>query len=345
MRSQNNEANPGGLAGAKKVAMPAGVRVALAELADTPFSNPDWLFEIKWDGERALAYIRDGELEIRARSSRNITAEYPDLKPMPKQLNARRAIMDGEIVVLDSEGRSDFTRIQRRFGVLNPQLSLQRKHPVTYYVYDLLYCDGYDLRPVQLEKRKELLRELLVTSGNICYSDHVIGKGLELYRLAKQRRLEGIIAKRRDSPYVGHRSPLWLKFKIIHDLDVVIGGWTSPRNSRAHFGALLMGLYDDGDKLKFVGSVGTGFDQRALQRTEKLLEKLATANYPFDSNPNVKKLAHWVRPELVARVTYGQWTKDRKLRRPVFLGFRADREATHCRFATARHAANRAGER
>jgi bifunctional non-homologous end joining protein LigD len=329
--AENDQPNPGALAGAKKIPIPNEVSVALAQLAETPFSDPAWLFEIKWDGERALAYIRDGELEMRARSGRNITAEYPDLKPIVKQLNARQAIVDGEIVVLDSESRSDFMRIQSRFGVLNPPLSLQRKHPVTYYAYDLLYCDGYDLRAAQLETRKELLRELLRTSDNIRYSDHVIEQGMELYELAKQRRLEGIVAKRRDSPYAGKRSPLWLKFKIIHDLDVVIGGWTSPRNSRAHFGALLMGLYD-GDKLKYVGRVGTGFDHQMLQRTKKLLENLAIANNPFDSKPNVREATHWVKPELVARVTYGQWTTDRKLRRPVFLGFQEDREPTDCRF-------------
>ena len=149
------------LDGVTKSDMPANISVALAQLSDDVFANPDWLFEIKWDGERALAFIQDGEVEFRSRSGRNITPEYPELKSVVKQLNARKAIVDGEIVALDSEGRSDFTRIQPRFGVSNPPVSLQRKNPVTYYIFDLLYCDGFDLRNSPLEERKELLQKLL----------------------------------------------------------------------------------------------------------------------------------------------------------------------------------------
>src|SRR4029077_3183233 len=164
---------------------------------------------MKWDGERARAVVRDGELELRARSWRNITTEFPELKQIVKQLNARQAVVDGEIVVLDEDGRSNFLKIQPRFGVLTPPASLQQKNPATYYAYDLLYCDGYDLRNVALEERKELLRELLRNSDTIRYSDHVLETGLDLFKLAKERRLEGIIAKRRDSHYAGRRSSLW----------------------------------------------------------------------------------------------------------------------------------------
>jgi bifunctional non-homologous end joining protein LigD len=325
--------NPGTLAGARKSAMPTELSVALAQLSDKPFSNPDWLFEIKWDGERSLAFIQDGELELRARSGRNITSEYPELRQVAKQFNARKAILDGEIVVLDEEGRSNFMRIQSRFGVSNPPLSLQQKSPVTYYAFDLLYCDGYDLRNVALEKRKELLRELLRPSVNVRYSDHVVENGVELLERAKEKGLEGIIAKRCNSHYGGKRSSDWLKFKIVHDLDVAIGGWTAPRRTRAHFGALLMGLYD-GKDLKYIGSVGTGFDEKLLEQTMAMLTKLATPRSPFDTTPKLKEEVHWVKPELVARVKYGQWTSDRMLRQPVFLGFEEDRKAADCRFET-----------
>ena len=321
---------PATLEGSKKAPFPSQVPVALAQLSEKPFSDPAWLFEIKWDGERALAFVKDGSVELRARSGRNITSEYPELKSIVKQLNARQAIVDGEVVVLDKEGRSDFMRIQPRFGVVNPPLSLQKTNPATYYAFDLLYCDGYDLRDVALEKRKELLRGLLRNSDTIRYSDHVLETGLELFKLAKERRLEGIIAKRRDSQYAGRRSSLWLKFKIIHDLDVVIGGWTEPRRTRDHFGALLMGLYD-GNKLKYIGNVGTGFDRAMLGRTMKTLQGLAEQESPFDTLPKTKEAVHWVKPELVARVKYGQWTNDRKLRQPVFLGFQEDRDARGCR--------------
>ncbi len=324
-----------GLNGSKTAPMPEQVSVALAQLSEKPFSDPNWLFEIKWDGERSLAYVRDGQVELRARSNRNITSEYPELKSIVKQLNARQAIVDGEIVVLDAEGRSDFTRIQPRFGVSNPPESLQQKYPATFYAYDLLYCDGYDLRDVALETRKNLLRELLRPSDTIRYSDHVLETGVELYEIARERHLEGIIAKRRDSRYVGRRSPLWLKFKIVHDLDVVIGGWTAPRKSRDHFGALLMGLYEE-EKLKYVGSVGTGFDRAMLEKTAKPLLKLETSICPFDKPPIVKEAPRWIKPELVARVKYGQWTNDLKLRAPVFLGFHEDREPRDCRMEEAR---------
>jgi bifunctional non-homologous end joining protein LigD len=322
--------DPAALEGSKKAPFPSEVPVALAQLSDKPFSDPAWLFEIKWDGERALAFVRDGKVELRARSGRNITSEYPELKAIVKQLNARQAVVDGEIVVLDEDGRSDFTKIQPRFGVTNPPLSLQQKSPATYYAYDLLYCDGYDIRDVPLEQRKDLLLELLRTSENIRYSDHVMEKGLELLKVAKERGLEGIIAKRRDSRYVGTRSSLWLKFKIIQDMDVVIGGWTEPRRTRDHFGALLMGLYD-GKRLKYIGNVGTGFDREMLARTMKTLQSLAQRDSPFDTNPKAAEPIHWVQPKLVARVKYGQWTKDLKLRQPVFLGFQEDCDAHDCR--------------
>ena len=286
-------ATPADLEGARKVPMPTDVPIALAQLSDHVFSNPDWLFEIKWDGERSLAFIQDGELELRSRSGRGITAEYPELEPIVKQFNARKAILDGEIVVLDADGRSDFTRIQPRFGVLNPPRSLQESNPATYYLFDLLYCDGYDLRNTELEKRKELLRTLLRPSNNVRYSDHVLETGLELYNVAKERHLEGIVAKRRNSSYVGSRSSQWLKFKIVHDIDVVIGGWTAPRKSRGYFGALLMGLYE-GKGLKYIGSVGTGFDSEMLERTHRTLENLSVPESPFEATFKLKEAVHWV---------------------------------------------------
>jgi bifunctional non-homologous end joining protein LigD len=321
----------GDLPEAKKVAMPDQVAVELATLADKPFSSPDWLFEIKWDGERALAFVRDGDLELRSRSARNITAEYPELRELAKRVNARKAILDGEIVALDESGRSEFARIQPRFGVLNPPRSLQEKAPATYYAFDLLYADGYDLRGVSLERRKEELRKILSLSERVRFSDHQVEKGVELFEVAKQQGLEGIIAKRRDSVYAGRRSPQWLKFKIVRDTDVVIGGFTAPRKTRDHFGALLMGLYDERKQLEYIGSVGTGFTQESLDRTFKRLSRLEVASSPFRDAPRLKESITWVKPELVARIKYGNWTNDRKLRQPVFLGFQEDREPQECR--------------
>jgi bifunctional non-homologous end joining protein LigD len=310
--------------------MPDEAPAQLATLADKPFSSPDWLFEIKWDGERALAFIRDGEVELRSRSGRNISAEYPELRELAKRISARKAIVDGEVVVLDESGRSDFSRIQPRFGVQNPPKSLQEKSPVIYYAFDLLYADGYDLRGVPLEQRKEKLREILLPSERVRFSDHQVEKGVELFEVARQQGLEGIIAKRRDSVYAGRRSPLWLKFKIVRDTDVVIGGFTAPRKSRDHFGALLMGLYDGEKQLEYIGSVGTGFTQDSLDRTFKTLLELQTAKSPFRESPRLRESVTWVKPKLVARVKYGNWTNDKKMRQPVFLGFQEDRPPEGC---------------
>jgi len=321
----------GKLPGAKKAEMPDQASVQLAVLADKPFSDPDWLYEIKWDGERALAFIRDGETELRSRSARNITGEYPELRALAKRVNARKAIVDGEIVVLDESGRSEFARLQSRFGVVNPPPSLQEKAPVTYYLFDLLYADGYDLRGVPLEQRKEALRRILIPSERVRFSDHQLAQGLELLEVAKQQGLEGIVAKRRDSTYSGKRAPQWMKFKIVRDTDVVIGGWTAPRKSREHFGALLMGLYDERGRLEYIGSVGTGFTQDSLDRIFKTLSPLRLGESPFRVAPKLKEKMTWVKPSLVARVKYANWTGDKKLRAPVFQGFLEDREPKDCR--------------
>jgi bifunctional non-homologous end joining protein LigD len=323
----------GELPGAQKAAMPDQVAAQLATLADKPFSNPDWLFEIKWDGERGLASIRDGEVELRSRSGRDITAEYPELRELAKRISVRKAIVDGEVVVLDESGRSDFSRIQPRFGVQNPPKSLQEKSPVTYYAFDLLYADGYDLRGVSLDNRKEQLRRILLPSERVRFSDHQLEKGVELFELAKRQGLEGIIAKRRDSLYAGRRSPQWLKFKIVRDTEVVIGGFTAPRKSRDHFGALLMGLYDQKKELKYIGSVGTGFTLESLDRTLKTLLGLQTAKSPFREAPRLKESVTWVRPKLVARIKYSNWTNDKKMRQPVFIGFQEDRPPEGCTLA------------
>jgi bifunctional non-homologous end joining protein LigD len=329
--SAANATGPGALPGAVAAPMPAQIRAALATLEEEPFSHPDWLFEIKWDGERALVWIRAGEIEIRSRSGRNITQEYPELKEIVKCLDAREAVLDGEIVVLDKTGRADFKRLQRRFGVQNPSAALRREAPAAYYTFDLLFCDGYDLRNVALINRKALLGQLLSANATVRFSDHQVEHGKELFEVARERGLEGIVAKRQNSPYAEGRSGLWIKFKIVHDLDVVIGGWTAPRKSRDHFGALLMGLYR-GKELHYIGNVGTGFSQETLKQTHDLLRDLQTPHCPFAAPPKVAEAMKWVKPRLVARVHYADWTEDQRLRAPVFLGFRDDVPADSCTF-------------
>ena len=317
--------------GAHAIPMPHYIRPALAELAGKPFSDPEWLFEVKWDGVRTLTAVREGKVQMWSRSERDITHEYPELGAVGKSVEAREAWLDGEVVVLDSEGRSDFQRLQLRFGVQKPSARLMEQVPVVYYVFDLLYLDGQDLRDVPLEKRKDLLRQVLHDDGRIRYSDHVVEKGEELFEAATKRNLEGIVAKKISAPYPSGRSANWLKIKLEKDLDAVVGGWTDPRGSREYFGALLLGLYE-GEKLQYIGSVGSGFAVDVQERLWPQLQNLRVSECPFAEEPSTREQTYWVKPELVARVRFGNWTEERHLRQPRFLGLQEDHDPKSCTF-------------
>jgi len=320
---------PEELPGARKAAMPSRPEPMLATLSEQAFSDPAWVFEIKWDGERALVWLKDGKLEIRSRSGRVITAQYPELAVLPERLRARQAILDGEIVVLDERGHGDFERLQERMHVDAPASRLIAKAPATYYVFDLLYCDGYDLREAPLLQRKGLLRSLLDARDPVRYSDHQPEHGTELFELARAQGLEGIIGKRAQSPYASGRSGDWVKLKPRKELDAAVGGWTAPRGGREDFGALLLGLFD-GKKLRFIGHVGSGFDQRTQKAISEQLTAREVARCPFESVPETNEKAYWDKPELVARVQYAGWTQERRLRNPVFAGLRPDSRPEEC---------------
>jgi bifunctional non-homologous end joining protein LigD len=291
---------------------------------------------------RGLAYLANSEVAVRSRAGREISLEYPEIRDLATQLDASEAIVDGELVALDSAGRSTFQKLQNRAGVRNPSQQLLESIPATYYAFDLLYCDGYDLRKVPLEKRKELLKQILRPNDHIRYSEHEIAKGKELYEAARQQSLEGIIGKKRDSAYVGQRTSLWLKFKIVNELDAVVCGWTAPRRSREFFGALVLGLFD-GPQLEFIGSVGTGFDYAKQKEIYEQLQNLRQAKSVFSNAPKLKEKIEWVQPQLVARVKYGNWTDGGRLRAPVFLAMRTDVSPKDCTLQAARP--NEAGSR
>ena len=316
---------------ARRIAMPDWIQPALATLSDRPFSDPAWLFEIKWDGGRTLARVGKGQVQLWSRSHRDVTGEYPELAGLPAYTNGHDVWLDGEIVALDSEGRSDFERLQQRFSVINPSPELMQQVPVVYYVFDILYCDGYDLRPSPLLERKTFLRELLRTDETIRYSDHEIEKGKELYDLALEKQLEGIVGKQIHGPYPEGRTTSWLKFKLVRELDAVVGGWTDPRGTRQHFGALLLGLYD-GKKLEFICGAGSGFSGALQKKLASQLKALQTEKCPFATKPATREKAYWVKPELVARVRYGGWTDGRHLRQPTFLGLQEDHDPKDCTF-------------
>jgi bifunctional non-homologous end joining protein LigD len=322
---------PAELEGTKQGPMPPMVSPMLATLVEEPFSSPGWLFEIKWDGARTLGWMEGGKVRFFSRSGNEVTAQYPELASLTEHFSARRAIVDGEIVVLDEQGLSDFGRMQQRMNVQRPSPDLCARYPVTYYLFDLIYCDGYDLRAVPLLERKNFLRRLLNTNAQFRFSDHILERGKELFELAKEQRLEGIIGKRTDSVYVSGRSKSWVKLKATKTIDVVIGGWTAPRGSRTHFGALLLGLYQ-GKSLRFVGHAGTGLDDKTRAQLMAQLKRRITSKCHFDKIPETNEQARWVKPDLVARVRFLGWTQEPRLRAPVFLALRSDLKPEECRW-------------
>ena len=322
---------PRELSSARKAPMPSRIEPMLATLAEHPFSDPNWLFEIKWDGVRALAWIADGVVTLRSRNNVDITKRYPELAVLLKAFAAREAILDGEVVALDARGRGDFGSLQERMHVRAPSESLISRMPVVYFAFDLLYCDGYDLREAPLLERKQLLQRLLQTSERVRYADHQVEHGKELFELAKETGLEGIVAKRADSPYVSDRSTNWVKLKVTQTLDAVVGGWTAARTPAIPLGSLLLGLYE-GKKLRFIGHVGSGFDGKKLKELSDRFKKIATSACPFAAVPETNEKPSWVSPALVARVKFSGWTQEHALRHPVFIALRADASPLDCQW-------------
>jgi bifunctional non-homologous end joining protein LigD len=319
--------------------MPTTIHPMLATSVDEPFDGPDWLFEIKWDGYRVVAFIENGKLRLVSRNQNELTQRYPELKDLPKSVHAKTAILDGEVVALDEQGRASFSLMQRtgfrpggRRGATNADV------PVLYYAFDLLYLDGYDWRKVPLEERKKKLASLLDTGAAVRYSDHYENQGKALFEMAREKGLEGILAKKRDSIYQERRSAEWLKIKIRHQLEAVIGGYTEPEGSRAHFGSIVLGLYDKKGHLIHVGQAGSGFNQKSLAEIWKMLKKRETKQNPFYGEVEALRKVYWVKPELVAQIEYAEWTDGAnkgsgpKLRAPVFLGLRDDKNPKDCTF-------------
>jgi bifunctional non-homologous end joining protein LigD len=330
------------LAGAELKPMPTVIHPMLATSVAKAFDDPDWLFEIKWDGYRAIAFIENGGVRLVSRNQNDLTAQFSELGSLPQFVNAQRTILDGEIVALDEEGRPSFSLMQQRTGFHPGKRRLARREgvPVIYYAFDLLYLDGLDLRRVALEQRKQLLQDRIRVGGVIQFSDHYAEKGLALFEAAKQRGLEGILAKKRSSVYQEKRSNDWLKIKITQRQECVIGGYTDPEGSREYFGALVLGLYDEQGRLIHVGQVGTGFDQKALKEMFTRLQTLKTKQNPFYGEIGGLRKVQFVRPELVAEIKFAEWTHESaeggmKLRAPVFMGLRADKSADECRLEEA----------
>ena len=274
----------------------------LAESSAEPFDGEQWLFEIKWDGYRAIAFIEHGRVRLVSRNQNELTARYPELKDMAQQIKAKTAILDGEVVALDAQGKASFSLMQQRTGFRpgGHHAAGNAEVPVLYYAFDLLYLDGYDWRRVPLEERKRKLASIVVASDGVRYSDHYSERGKALFEIARQNGLEGIVAKVRTSLYEERRSAEWLKIKIRHRLEAVIGGYTETKGSRTHFGSLVLGLYDKQGRLIHVGQAGSGFNQKSLSEISSVLKKLATNKNPFFGDVDALRKVSFVKPELVA---------------------------------------------
>ncbi|MBI3927882.1 MAG: DNA ligase D [Armatimonadetes bacterium] len=318
-------------AGAVAAPMPDFIHPMLAQPGEA-FSHPDWLFEMKWDGFRALAFGEEDRLRLISRRGNSLLRQFPELGNLPAQVAAASFVIDGEIVVLDERGVPDLQRLQPRMhaGTAGTVLRLARESPAVFYVFDLLYLNGFDVRGLALEERRRLLADVLLPDGVVRLSEAVDTEGEALFSLVKERQLEGVVAKHRRSPYRSGRCPHWIKIKTVQTQDCVVAGFTiSPNPARSYFASLVLGLYQDGE-LVYVGNVGSGFSQKLLAEVYRELEPLVIPACPFKTVPALTDPARWLRPELVCEVKFGSITREGILRYAVFQRIRRDKAALEC---------------
>jgi bifunctional non-homologous end joining protein LigD len=304
------------LSATPKSDFPAKVKPMLATLASEPFDSDDWLFEIKWDGYRAIA-CWDGKVEqLYSRNGNKFTA-YKTINESLRELK-HSVVIDGEIVALDQQGKANFGWLQN--------YSKRPQGQLVYYVFDILWCDGHDLTDLPLIERKQILKKILPESSAIRYSDHIVKTGKAFFLIASSKELEGIMAKNSSSRYLpGLRSRQWLKVKTHQRQEAVIGGYTEPRGSRKHIGALILGVYD-GDKLKYIGHTGGGIAPKLMPELKQKLDELEIKDSPFADKVKPNAPAHWVDPQLICEIEFSEWTSDGHMRQPIFVGLRQDKE-------------------
>jgi bifunctional non-homologous end joining protein LigD len=290
----------------------------LATLGNKAFDNSDWIFEIKWDGYRAIAEIRDDDIQLYSRNGLSFKQLYPIIANELSKLKTP-AVLDGEIVVFNENNKPDFQQLQQ-FGEL-------KKGSLIYYVFDCLSIDGKSITTLPLTERKKKLKHLLPKSNIIRYADHVEENGIAFFNAAASNDLEGIIAKRSKSVYhPGKRTKDWLKIKHHNVQEAIIAGYTEPRNSRQYFGALILAITGQ-QHLKYIGHTGTGFSAKTLSDVYKKLQSLKIPNSPFSTKVPVNSKVTWVKPELVCNIKFTEITQGGILRHPVFMGLRIDKEA------------------
>ena len=288
----------------------------LAKETDKAFDDKDWLFEIKWDGYRAIADLTNKDPLLHSRNGNDFAASFPIMVEALKTLSAN-AVLDGEIVVLNEQGFPDFQKIQNYDQNTN--------FPLHYYVFDLLSLNGHSLIEEPLVERKKLLKMLVGKNDQIRFSDHIVGNGKEFFQVALKKDLEGIMAKKADSLYYpGKRTSEWLKIKGHKTTEAIIVGYTKPTGSRKYFGSLVLAV-KDGKEFKHIGQVGTGYNAELLSEIFNLLQPIINSKPVFDDKIMVKETVTWVKPILICEVKFTEWTTDGKLRHPVFMRLRDDK--------------------
>jgi bifunctional non-homologous end joining protein LigD len=318
--------------GAPEAPFPRDVRPMLATLADRPFDRHGWVFEVKWDGYRAIAEVEAGSVRLYSRTGKSFAARFPAVAEAVAGLG-HDAVIDGEIVALDESGHPQFQFLQDHARTPRGRL--------VYVVFDLLHLDGRDLRELPLLRRKEYLARLVRGVPGLLLSEHVAERGIDFFRVTADRGLEGVIAKDGHGKYrPGVRTRDWLKVKARKRQEAVIAGFTAPRGSRTGLGALVLGVYRDGE-LNYIGHTGGGFDARSLAAVRARLEPLRRKTCPFPEVPRTNAPATWVRPELVCEVEFQEWTADGRMRQPIFLGLRDDKPPTAIRREEPVHASGK----
>ncbi len=300
-----------------KAPFPGDVKPMLATLTDKPFNSSQWIFEIKWDGYRVIAKKRGKQISL---TSRNLTSFDEKFYTIKKELGKIKnsCVLDGEVVAVDENNKPRFQLLQN--------YSKTGEGNIVFYIFDILWLDGYSLEEIPLIERKEILSDILPKMNNIFYCDHILEKGKELFREVKKSGLEGIIAKKSDSAYYENsRSQSWLKIKTIMAMEAVICGYTEPEGSRKYFGALILGVYNKG-KLTYIGHTGTGFNSKNQEPVYSLLKKYVTNDSPFEKPPKPNAPVTWILPKLVCEVKFSHMTNDGVLRHPVFMRIRDDKK-------------------
>jgi len=309
--------------------MPKHPAAQLATLVRRPPEGEGWVHELKFDGYRMLAIVRDGVARLISRNGQDWTSRMPAVAAAAAEIDAREAVLDGEVVVLDKHGISRFQLLQNALGRFRSRVATNAH----YYVFDLLHLDGRDLKSLPLLERKAILRRILPRGSKkkrlLAFSDHVTGSGTAFFREACRAGLEGIISKRVDSPYEGSRAGTWVKSKCRHEQEFVVAGYTDPQGARSGFGSLLLGYFER-TKFVYAGRVGTGFTDQTIKNLTPLLKRLEVKTAAFDRGAKESrgKGVHWVEPKLVAQIEFGNWTDDGLLRHPSFQGLRDDKPAT-----------------